>query len=88
MTTDRIQAVTPLAVSIFTLGIFLAAMVIAWWTNNKSLDLLLGAAAANATTVVSFWLGSSSSSRAKDATIAQITGPTPAQNVTTMGTTR
>lgn len=88
MTTDRIQAVTPLAVSIFTLGIFLAAMVIAWWTNNKSLDLLLGAAAANATTVVSFWLGSSSSSRAKDATIAQITGPAPAQNVTTMGTTR
>jgi hypothetical protein len=64
------QASTPqLVVSVVALGIFAIALVVAWWTKSESLNLLLGAASANATTVVAYWLGSSSGSRSKDATI-------------------
>ena len=60
----------PIVVSIVVLGIFLAALVIAWWTKDSAMPLLLGMAGSNAATAVGYWLGSSSGSKAKDATIA------------------
>lgn len=79
-------------VSIFVLAIFLAAIVIAWWSKDSSLQILLGMAGTNAATAVGFWLGSSSGSRDKDQTIAQqaaSAAPTPvALSSTTMGTSR
>lgn len=83
----------PVSVSILAEVIFFAAIGVAWWTKDPSLPLLLGAASANATTVVSYWLGSSSGSKGKDATIAQIssaaTAPPPpgTTTTTTTGTT-
>lgn len=62
----------PISVSLFAQILFLFAIVVAWWTKDASLGILLGAASANATTVVNYWLGSSSSSKNKDATIAQM----------------
>lgn len=81
--TDKIGTVTPLVISIFAEAIFLAALGIAWWTKNENLGILLGVAASNATTVVSYWLGSSSGSKAKDATIAAQTTPAPGTTTTT-----
>lgn len=64
-------------VSIFVLAIFLAAIVIAWWSKDSSLQILLGMAGTNAATAVGYWLGSSSGSKAKDSVIAQATAPKP-----------
>ena len=80
------EATPQLIVSVVAMGIFAVALVVAWWTKSESLNLLLGAASANATTVVAYWLGSSSGSRAKDATIqaqANLQPPRP-----TIGTPR
>lgn len=61
-------------VSIYALTIFLAAMVIAYLMKNEVLIVaLLSVAATNATTVVSYWVGSSSSSAKKDILIASQT---------------
>ena len=43
-------------VSVLVLGIFLAAIVVAWKTDSASLSILLGMAGANGTTAVGFWL--------------------------------
>lgn len=82
----------PIAVSIVVLSIFLAAIVIAWWTKDTSLQVLLGMAGTNASTAVGYWLGSSSGSKSKDATIAAQANTTttvaPTATVTTTtGTT-
>lgn len=58
-------------ISMFTLVIFLVALVIAYIMKNETLvTAMLGVAAANATTVVNFWLGSSSGSHSKDVMIS------------------
>jgi hypothetical protein len=58
-------------VSITTLVIFVASFVVAYLLNSETaLVLLFGTAAANATTVVAYWVGSSSGSQKKDETIA------------------
>jgi hypothetical protein len=82
-TTDRAAVFGPIVVSIFVLGIFLAAIVIAWLTKNEALQILLGMAGANAGTAVGYWLGSSSGSKAKDATIAAQAAPAPGTTTTT-----
>lgn len=75
-TTETPVASQPIAtgavlVSIFVLAIFLAAIGIAWWSKDNSLQILLGMAGTNAATAVGYWLGSSSGSKAKDSVIAQ-----------------
>jgi hypothetical protein len=55
------------AVSIFALAIFAGSIALAVVVKSPSLDILLGAAAANATTVIGFWVGSSAGSQKKDA---------------------
>jgi hypothetical protein len=82
-TTDRAAIFGPIAVSIFVLGIFLAAIVIAWLTKNDSLNILLGMAGTNAATAVGYWLGSSSGSKAKDDTIKAQAAPQPGTTTTT-----
>ena len=58
-------------VSIYSLTIFLAAMIIAFIMKNEVLIVaLVSVAATNATTVVGYWVGSSSSGVKKDAVIA------------------
>lgn len=48
----------------------------------KILEIMAGSIIANATTVVSYWVGSSSSSRSKDERIANLTPPaTPPSEV-------
>lgn len=79
MIPDKIATMGPLAVSVISLGIFTAAIVVAWLTKDPSLPYLLGAAGTNATTAVGYWLGSSSGSKSKDDTLraALPKGPTP-----------
>ncbi len=67
----------PIVVSVVVLGIFLAAICIAWWTKDSSLQVLLGMAGTNAATAVGYWLGSSSGSKGKDAVIANMGGAAP-----------
>lgn len=69
-TSDRTATIAKLCISVFAELIFVAALSIAWWTKDPSLPLLLGMAGTNATAVVSYWIGSSAGSSAKDATIA------------------
>lgn len=70
-THDKATIVSKLAVSIVAEITFIVCMAIAWWTKNETaFNLLVGAAISNSTTVVNYWLGSSSGSSAKDATIA------------------
>lgn len=69
--------VGPIVVSIVVLSIFLAALCIAWWTKDSSLQVLLGMAGTNAATAVGYWLGSSSGSKGKDATIASMGAAPP-----------
>ena len=61
-------------VSVLSLGLLATALVIAWWTKDASLPILLGVVGSNATTVVSYWLGSSAGSKVKDSTIAGMSG--------------
>lgn len=68
---DKTATVSKLAVSIAAQVVFFACLGIAYWTkDSNAISLLVGAAVANSTTVVNYWLGSSSGSSAKDATIA------------------
>lgn len=66
---DRVNMYGTILVSSLVLMIFQAAICIAWWTKDSSLQVLLGMAGSNAGIAVGFWLGSSSGSRAKDAKI-------------------
>lgn len=66
-----------ISTSAITQIIFMVLAIYAFVAKNEQMELLVvGAAIANATTVVNYWLGSSSGSKAKDATIAAA-GPAP-----------
>lgn len=80
---DQTATFGPIVVSAITLTIFLAAIIVAWWTKDPSLQVLLGMAGTNAATTVGYWLGSSSGSKGKDATIAQMGAATVAPVVAT-----
>lgn len=86
-TSDTVAATWgPIVVSGMAMVLFFAAICVAWWTKDASLPLLLGAAATNAATVVSYWLGSSSGSKRKDQVIAGMSGtPTVTGTTTTVG---
>ena len=74
-------------VSVLAYGTFLAAIIIAMIVkNNELLVTLCGVAGANATTAVSFWLGSSKGSQDKDAKIATMTPSPPPGTTTTTAT--
>jgi hypothetical protein len=61
-------------VSVYILTIFLVALVIAFWVKNEVLIVaLVSVAATNVTTVVAYWVGSSSGSAKKDSIIASHT---------------
>lgn len=73
---DKTATISKLAVSILTQLLFLSAFGVAYLLkNDTAINLLVGAVIANATTTVNFWLGSSSGSSSKDATIAQMAQP-------------
>ena len=60
--------------SSLTLMIFVAVLIVAFLSKDqRGLELLIGAAIANASTAVSFWLGSSSGSQRKD----ELLNPSP-----------
>lgn len=64
-------------VSIVSLVTFTGALIVAFVVKDEGLlNLTVGAAIANATTAVGYWLGSSSSSASKDRLIANGKGPT------------
>lgn len=67
-------------VSVFSLALLLVALLFAFLTHNDNLLVILaGVIATNSTTIIGFWVGSSLSSQAKDATIsAQLPTPAPA----------
>lgn len=87
---DTTAPMGAIIVSVFVLVIFLAAIAIAWWSKDSSLQILLGMAGANAGTAVGYWLGSSSGSKAKDSVLAQaVNPPVPLSVLTTsMGTNK
>lgn len=73
--------------SFYSLTLLLAALVFAYITKNDNLmTILAGVIATNATTVVSFYVGSSASSQTKDATISSQL-PNPPVAVQTTGKT-
>jgi hypothetical protein len=54
-------------VAIYALTVFLVSLLIAFWKGTDNLlTIMLGVAAANATTAVQYYLGSSASSQRKD----------------------
>jgi hypothetical protein len=62
-------------VSVVAILTFTAALIVAFVIKDEGLlNLTVGAAIANATTVVSFWLGSSRGSQSKDQAIAKLNG--------------
>ena len=64
------------SISVFALGIFLVAFVVAYWSkDNTSLSMMMGAAIAMAQQVVNYWMGSSSGSTKKTDIINK--GPKP-----------
>lgn len=66
-----------IAVSILTLLTFAGCLVIAYVSRDQtSIALLVGAVVANASTAVSYWLGSSRGSQKKDEIMAA-KGPVP-----------
>ena len=67
-----------IAVSVLVCLIFVVAFAVAYFSHDTtSLSLLVGAAIANFSTSVSFWLGSSAGSQKKDERIAQLAGKPP-----------
>lgn len=67
---DRTNLFGSVGVSFWSQGLLAAALVVAWYSGDQTaLTLLIGCVATNATTVINFWVGSSSGSRAKDAKI-------------------
>lgn len=71
MPIPRLNTLGAIAVSVAVLVTFIVALGIAFFLKNDTmLNVLVGTAAANATTAVGFWLGSSASSQKKDDTIA------------------
>ena len=60
-----------IATSLISMVTFAGCLVAAFFVHDPGLlNLAVGASIANATTVVNFWLGSSSGSQKKDETIA------------------
>lgn len=67
-----------IAISSVALLTFTGALIASFVTGDAGLlNLTVGAAIANATTAVNFWLGSSSGSQKKDETIAAKLNPAP-----------
>ncbi len=63
-----------IAISVLASLIFVVAFAIAYLSHDAtSIALLVGAAIANFSTAVAFWLGSSAGSQKKDERIAQLT---------------
>lgn len=55
-----------IATSVLSLLIFLGCLIVSFYAKDSQMELLVvGAAIANATTVVNYWLGSSSGSEKK-----------------------
>lgn len=67
-----LRSVGVIVVSIVSLIIFVIALVVAWKTDDPNRGILLGMAGSNATTVVGYWLGSSTGAQKKEDTIAEI----------------
>jgi hypothetical protein len=71
MNAEVIRGWSAIVVSVLSLITFTGALVVGYFFKDPGLlNLLIGAAIANATTVVNFWLGSSSGSQKKDDIIA------------------
>lgn len=67
-----------ISVSSIALLTFAGCLIVSFLLKDSQMELLVvGAAVANATTVVNYWLGSSSGSKGKDATIAAQKPPLP-----------
>lgn len=61
-------------ISFMVEGSFIGVLLFAMFhgiQENQTVQILMGALVASQTTVVSYWIGSSSSSKGKDAVIAQ-----------------
>ena len=68
-----------IATSVLSLVIFAGCLVVSFLLKDPATQsLLVGAAIANATVVVSYWLGSSSGSQKKDDVITESRLPPPA----------
>jgi hypothetical protein len=78
MDPKAITAWGAIAVSVVTLVTFTGALGVSLFFKDPGLlNLTVGAAIANATTTVGYWLGSSSGSAKKDETIAAAIVPPP-----------
>jgi hypothetical protein len=79
MNPDIVRTYGQIATSALSLLIFAGCLVVSFSLKDSQMELLVvGAAIANATTVVNYWLGSSSGSQKKDDTIAaQAINPSP-----------
>ncbi len=66
MTPANVRLYGQIATSALSLVIFAGCLIVSFYAKDSQMELLVvGAAIANATTVVNYWLGSSSGSEKK-----------------------
>ena len=66
MSLSNVRLGGQIATSVLSLLIFLGCLIVSFYAKDSQMELLVvGAAIANATTVVNYWLGSSSGSEKK-----------------------
>lgn len=66
MNTSNVRLYGQIATSVLSLVIFCGCLIVSFYAKDSQMELLVvGAAIANATTVVNYWLGSSSGSTQK-----------------------
>lgn len=73
---DAVSVWSKLIIAAAWSGIFLAAVVVAYFAKSELLGVLLGIAASKSGTIVDYYFGSSAGSAAKDAVNAQLAAPT------------
>jgi hypothetical protein len=70
---DAIRTWGAIVVSVLAILTFIGALVVAFFLREPGLlNLAVGAAIANATTAVQYWMGSSAGSARKDDVIAKV----------------
>lgn len=72
-TSSLVSMYGAIAVSVLSLVIFSVCLGVAFFLkDSNAMTLLIGAAIANSTACVQYWIGSSSGSQKKDETIAKL----------------
>jgi len=82
MDSKTISAWGTIAVSIVAFVAYLTALLVSYFLKNETMmNTLIVVAATNATTVVSYWLGSSAGSQNKNETLSKLVAPSLTKSI-------